>query len=154
MRDGSPQWLVDEVQATKRGLMGLLQNVCLLRDGEDPDRFYPRCARMPLLLLACANYGCCEKKAERKQCLLRDGEGQDRFYPRCAPFAIACGPFAPGCGEKEMECGCCATARTRFYPRCVRAPCAMACAIRQAASPDCRKTAGAENKQIRTRVRS
>ncbi|GBF89315.1 4-alpha-glucanotransferase [Raphidocelis subcapitata] len=41
-REGSPDWLVAEVEATRRGLLALRQNVCLLRDEEDADAFYPR----------------------------------------------------------------------------------------------------------------
>jgi 4-alpha-glucanotransferase len=42
IRDGSPDWLVEETRAMRAGLVALQHNVCLLRDGEDPDAFYPR----------------------------------------------------------------------------------------------------------------
>jgi len=42
VRPNSPQWLVDEVAATKSGLLALRQNVVLLRDPDRPDRLYPR----------------------------------------------------------------------------------------------------------------
>jgi hypothetical protein len=42
VREGSPEWLAAEVKATRAGLLALRQNVCLLRDEEDPDAFYPR----------------------------------------------------------------------------------------------------------------
>lgn len=41
-RDGSPTWLVEEVAATRKGLMALRQDVCLIPDPEDPDMFHPR----------------------------------------------------------------------------------------------------------------
>ena len=41
-RPGLPKELADEVNATRKGLMALRQNVVLLRDVEDPERFYPR----------------------------------------------------------------------------------------------------------------
>lgn len=37
----SPEWLKNEVTATREGLMRLRQNVLLLRDPDDPDSFYP-----------------------------------------------------------------------------------------------------------------
>ena len=40
-RPGLPQELADEVELTRKGLMTLRQNVLLLRDPEDPERFYP-----------------------------------------------------------------------------------------------------------------
>ena len=42
IRDGSPDWLVEETEAMRKGLLHLQHNVCLLRDPEDPDAFYPR----------------------------------------------------------------------------------------------------------------
>ncbi|KAI8466522.1 MAG: cytosolic 4-alpha-glucanotransferase [Monoraphidium minutum] len=45
-REGSPEWLVAEVAATRAGLLALRQNVVLLRDDTDPDAFYPRFALM------------------------------------------------------------------------------------------------------------
>ena len=41
-REGSPDWLVAETAAMKAGLLELQHNVCLLRDPEDADAFYPR----------------------------------------------------------------------------------------------------------------
>ena len=41
-RAGSPDWMVKEVQATVKGLLKLRQNVVLLRDEKDSQRFYPR----------------------------------------------------------------------------------------------------------------
>jgi 4-alpha-glucanotransferase len=43
-RPGLPKELADEVHATRKGLLALRQNVLLLRDPEDPERFYPRFA--------------------------------------------------------------------------------------------------------------
>jgi hypothetical protein len=34
---------VTEVAAVRKGLLGLRQNVLLLQDDADPDKFYPRC---------------------------------------------------------------------------------------------------------------
>ncbi|KIY91609.1 4-alpha-glucanotransferase [Monoraphidium neglectum] len=45
-REGSPDWLVREVAATRAGLLALRQNVCLLTDDVDPDAFYPRFSLM------------------------------------------------------------------------------------------------------------
>ena len=42
IRDGSPDWLVEETRAMRAGLLALQHNVCLLRDADDPDAFYPR----------------------------------------------------------------------------------------------------------------
>ena len=42
VRPGSPDWLVDETQALRKGMLQLQHNVCLLRDSEDSDAFYPR----------------------------------------------------------------------------------------------------------------
>ena len=42
VREGSPDWLVAETESMLRGLLRLQHNVCLLRDPEDPDAFYPR----------------------------------------------------------------------------------------------------------------
>jgi hypothetical protein len=42
VRPDSPQWLLEEVAATRKGLMELCQNVVLLRDPDDPERLYPR----------------------------------------------------------------------------------------------------------------
>lgn len=42
IRDGSPDWLVEETEQMRKGLLHLQHNVCLLRDPEDPDAFYPR----------------------------------------------------------------------------------------------------------------
>lgn len=42
VREDSPQWLLDEVAATRSGLLALRQNVVLLKDPEDKDKFYPR----------------------------------------------------------------------------------------------------------------
>lgn len=42
VRHDSPSWLVDETERTRRGLLSLRQNVVLLVDDEDRDRFYPR----------------------------------------------------------------------------------------------------------------
>uniref|UniRef100_A0A7S3QVA9 4-alpha-glucanotransferase n=2 Tax=Dunaliella tertiolecta TaxID=3047 RepID=A0A7S3QVA9_DUNTE len=44
IRPNSPQWLVEEIEHTKAGLIHCMQNVCLLVDDEDPNRFYPRFA--------------------------------------------------------------------------------------------------------------
>lgn len=44
VRPDSPDWLRKELSAVKTGLMRLRQNVCLLRDDEDPHAFYPRFA--------------------------------------------------------------------------------------------------------------
>ena len=43
-RPGLPKELADEVHATRKGLLALRQNVLLLPDPEDPERFYPRFA--------------------------------------------------------------------------------------------------------------
>ena len=51
-REGSPQWLVDETDRIRRGLMTLRQNVVLVRDPEDKDAFYPRCVGPPHLIRA------------------------------------------------------------------------------------------------------
>ena len=42
IREGSPDWLVEETRAMRAGLLALQHNVCLLRDADDPDAFYPR----------------------------------------------------------------------------------------------------------------
>jgi len=42
IRDGSPDWLVEETRAMRAGLLALQHNVCLLRDPDDADAFYPR----------------------------------------------------------------------------------------------------------------
>ena len=42
IREGSPDWLVAETETMRQGLIHLQQNVCLLRDPDDPDAFYPR----------------------------------------------------------------------------------------------------------------
>tara|TARA_B110000977_G_scaffold198716_1_gene284204 strand:+ start:6638 stop:10045 length:3408 start_codon:yes stop_codon:yes gene_type:complete len=42
IRDGSPDWLIKETQELRSGLLKLQHNVCLLRDGDDSDAFYPR----------------------------------------------------------------------------------------------------------------
>lgn len=42
VREDAPQWLQDETRRVREGLMALRQNVVLLQDEEDPDRFYPR----------------------------------------------------------------------------------------------------------------
>lgn len=47
-RPGLPPELAEEVDRTRRGLLALRQNVVLLRDPEDPEKFYPvsePCAR-------------------------------------------------------------------------------------------------------------
>lgn len=41
-REGSPDWLAKEMADTKQGLISLLTNICLIRDLEDPRKFYPR----------------------------------------------------------------------------------------------------------------
>ena len=41
-RPGLPKELADEVDTVRKGLLTLRQNVVLLRDPEDPERFYPR----------------------------------------------------------------------------------------------------------------
>ena len=40
-RPGLPPELAEEVNVTRKGLIALRQNVVLLRDPEDPERFYP-----------------------------------------------------------------------------------------------------------------
>ena len=40
-RAGLSDELIEEVNGTREGLMALRQNVVLLRDAEDPERFYP-----------------------------------------------------------------------------------------------------------------
>ena len=42
IRDGSPDWLIKETAELRAGLLKLQHNVCLLRDAEDADAFYPR----------------------------------------------------------------------------------------------------------------
>jgi 4-alpha-glucanotransferase len=42
VRAGSPDWLVAETEAMRKGLLSMQHNVCLLRDPEDADAFYPR----------------------------------------------------------------------------------------------------------------
>lgn len=42
VREGSPDWLVAETEAMRKGLLLLQHNVCLIRDPEDLDAFYPR----------------------------------------------------------------------------------------------------------------
>lgn len=42
VREDSPHWLVEETERTRKGLMKLRQNVCLIRDPEDGSKFYPR----------------------------------------------------------------------------------------------------------------
>ena len=42
VREGSPDWLVAETEAMRKGLLRLQHNVCLLRDPEDADALYPR----------------------------------------------------------------------------------------------------------------
>lgn len=42
VRDDSPAWLKAETAAIRKGLIRLRQNVVMLRDPEDPNRFYPR----------------------------------------------------------------------------------------------------------------
>eukprot|EP00878_Enallax_costatus_P005731 GHUV01006009.1.p1 GENE.GHUV01006009.1~~GHUV01006009.1.p1 ORF type:complete len:779 (+),score=167.27 GHUV01006009.1:209-2338(+) len=41
-RPGSPDWLVEEIAKTRKGLLTLRQNLILVRDPEDPQRLYPR----------------------------------------------------------------------------------------------------------------
>lgn len=41
-RPGSPDWLIEEITKTRKGLLTLRQNLILVRDPEDPQRFYPR----------------------------------------------------------------------------------------------------------------
>lgn len=41
-RPGSPDWLVEEVAKTRKGLLTLRQNLLLVRDPENPERLYPR----------------------------------------------------------------------------------------------------------------
>ena len=40
-REGSPSWLVEELERTKQALMQLQHNVLLLRDMSNPDAFTP-----------------------------------------------------------------------------------------------------------------
>ena len=40
-REGSPPWLVEELERTKQALMQLQHNVLLLRDVSNPDAFTP-----------------------------------------------------------------------------------------------------------------
>ncbi len=59
---------VTEVAAVRKGLLGLRQNVLLLQDDADPDKFYPRCVPPqggPELLLAvlCARAAPCTSTA-------------------------------------------------------------------------------------------
>jgi hypothetical protein len=42
-RPNSPEWLQEEVSRTRKGLMRLRQNVVLLRNGDEPDSFFPVC---------------------------------------------------------------------------------------------------------------
>ena len=46
-RPNSPDWLVEEVQRARAGLMRLRQNVVLLRNPDDSESFYPVCGRTP-----------------------------------------------------------------------------------------------------------
>ena len=43
VRADSPQWLVEETERTRAGLMKMRHNVVLLKEETDPDSFYPRC---------------------------------------------------------------------------------------------------------------
>lgn len=49
-RAGLPKEMAEEVDAIREGLLALRQNVVLLRDLEDPNRFYPvsLCAVIPV----------------------------------------------------------------------------------------------------------
>ena len=42
-RPNSPEWLQEEVSRTRKGIMRLRQNVVLLRNGDEPDSFFPVC---------------------------------------------------------------------------------------------------------------
>eukprot|EP00850_Spirogloea_muscicola_P021448 SM000249S08259 [mRNA] locus=s249:4308:11977:- [translate_table: standard] len=41
-REGSPEWLVQENEHVKKALFGLLKDIVLIRDLDDPLKFYPR----------------------------------------------------------------------------------------------------------------
>jgi 4-alpha-glucanotransferase len=43
-RPNSPDWLVEETATIRKGLLTLRQNLVLLRDPENPEALYPRCA--------------------------------------------------------------------------------------------------------------
>ena len=42
VRADSPQWVVEETERTRAGLMKMRHNVVLLKEETDPDSFYPR----------------------------------------------------------------------------------------------------------------
>jgi hypothetical protein len=45
-RPNSPGWLVEETATIRKGLLTLRQNLVLLRDPENPEALYPRCANV------------------------------------------------------------------------------------------------------------
>lgn len=46
-RPNSPDWLVEETAKIRKGLLTLRQNLVLVRDPENPEALYPRCAQGP-----------------------------------------------------------------------------------------------------------
>ena len=53
MREDSPDWLKEETERVRKGLMALRQNVVLLPDPDDPDAFYPRCVCVCVCVCVC-----------------------------------------------------------------------------------------------------
>lgn len=56
-RPGLPLDFADELETTRKGLMSLMQNVVLLRDQEDPEKFYP--VSLFFYVIACMGYLLC-----------------------------------------------------------------------------------------------